>query len=87
MATDGGSDGIVVDALEHLVRAFARAIRVADGDAVFAEAGGDGRALAFGQVFEVQVAHLGGGIDDGADDAGFLGMAARLAIQGGMRNL
>ena len=33
----------------------------------------DGRAFDFGQVFEVQVAHLRGGVQDGARDAGFLG--------------
>jgi len=73
--------------MKHLVCAFARAVRVAEGDADLAEAGGDGRAFAFGQVFEVQVAHAGGGVHDGAGDAGFLGLAARLANQGGMRNL
>jgi len=54
------------------------AVRVAEGDAVFAEAGGDGRALAFGQVFEVQVAHARGGVHDGAGDAGFLGGRIKL---------
>src|SRR5262249_17086799 len=34
---------------------------------------GDGRAFTLGNVFEVQVAHAGGGVRDGAGDAGFLG--------------
>ena len=51
------SNHLLVNFLKHLVRAFVRAVRVAEGDALGAEAGGDGRAFAFGQVFEVQVAH------------------------------
>ena len=50
--------------MKHRRRAFARAVRIADRDAVGAEARGDGRAFAFGQVFEVQVAPLRGGVHD-----------------------
>ena len=64
---------LLVNLLQHLVRAFPCAVRIAEGDAVGAEAGGDGRAFALGQVFEVQVAHLRGGVHDGTGDAGFLG--------------
>jgi hypothetical protein len=37
------------------------------------EAGDVGRTFAFGQIPEVQVAHLRGGVHDGAGDACFLG--------------
>ena len=56
------SERPVVNLLKHRRRAFARAVRVHDRDAVFTEAGGDGRAFALGQVFEVQVPHLGHGV-------------------------
>mgnify|MGYP003351776840 CR=1 FL=1 len=49
--TPSYSNRPIINPLEHLVRAFARAVRIADRDAVFAEAGGDGRAFTFGQVF------------------------------------
>ena len=64
---------LLVNLLQHLVRAFPCAVRIAEGDAVGAEAGGDGRAFAFDQVFEVQVTHLRGGVHDGTGDPRFLG--------------
>jgi len=52
------SNRSVVNPLKYLLRSFARTVRIAEGDAVGAEAGGEGRAFAFGHVFEVQVATL-----------------------------
>ena len=48
------------------------------------QAGGDGRAFAFGQILEVQVANFRGGVHDGAGDAGFLGgrIQARHGVAG-----
>lgn len=40
---------LVVDLLKHGSRAFADAIGIDDGDAVGAEAGGDGGTFAFAQ--------------------------------------
>jgi hypothetical protein len=54
------------NSLKHLVRTLARAVRIANGDAVGAKARGDGRAFAFGYILEVQVTDLRGGVHDGA---------------------
>ena len=49
------------------------AVRVNDCDAVGAETRGDGSAFAFLQVFEIQVAHEAGGVNDCHGDSRFLG--------------
>src|SRR5258708_1082643 len=64
---------LVVDLGEDGGWAFGGAVWVDDGDAVRAEACGDGRAFAFMQVTEVQVADEGGGVDERDGDAGFFG--------------
>ena len=67
------AERFAVNPAKHRLRPIGSAIRIHNRDAIFAKARSDSRAFAIVQVFEIQIAHDSGGMEDGGRDPRFLG--------------